>query len=745
MELKDLLVDCTVRVETRAGAATGFFIAPGLALTPAHVVESPNGGEYPLRSEISVHYKGLDYPARTIRYAASPSPDVAVIQTDVPPHPSAYLYAPARSEDPLFVCGYPMAVDEADRLTFENANFTGPIVELGPGGIPQGMAGAPVLNFRTGGVCAIVRNDPSPRQSATSVSVIDTLFPEIRDTHDQHHQEQSRWFDASDVTGTVFAARNHIMAMRQACQEPIQTLLSPKTGVGAVDLMAPVHFKVQGEDGLRRRLMDMPGLARHCGSDGQGIMIVGPPGSGRSSMLRYLGYAAALGPGNLGVRGRSCLFPILIRANQMASRKGEIEERILDAIGKSHGPLGETYLPPGFLSDLVETPGLRLLIMIDGVDEIQNSRDLAEIVDSIGRIRNETKFGEKTRMVVTSKPSTAEHFRYSGFEVYEIQALDDASIALAVRRWLRASADRFLQGNRALVQSGLLSSPLALSVALALYEREAAPLPSRLVDLYAELVKVSAGDWHRKRLGDKYGADIIDNAVNVLGFLALELLRSATVQDREWLLQSVTRYFIQHLKIDPASASERARRFAEFAAADSFFLRMAGDRFYWTHQSFQDYFAALRLTTSDDEAGNAVKAIRSRWFDANRGNAPAFAAAMLPDEDQRVEIAREILASGREERRDFLRNLSIDGAELPDDLMQDLIDDLRAVAWEEREEYGTILRRSARASFAFDLLLSLRQLPLAAEALEAIASDNDWPSQMCEEAKTVLETVSRSA
>ena len=742
MDLEDYLVDCTVRVETRAGSATGFFIAPGLIVAPAHVVESPNGGDYPWLGNVAVHHAGGEIAARTIRYAACPTPGLAILRAELRDHPSAYVFAPVRSDDPLFACGFSGGGRAIERRFFPATGLEEAFRESTPGADSNAMAGAPILNLRTGGVCAIVGNDPRPGAGATPVSVIGSLFPGIRDVHDAHHAERPDWFETPASTGTVFVARARLLAMRNACQEPIQPLVAPRSHTGAVDLMVPMRFKALTEDGVGRKLLESHDLVVQCESDGRGMMIVGPSGSGRSSILRYLGHSLALGSPHLGGRGRGSLFPIMIRANQLAAREGGIENRILDAIRKSPGPLAGAELPPTFLSDLIETRGLRLVMMIDGIDEIQNSRDLADVVDAIGRIRNETAFGRQTRLVMTSKPAMVEHFRYSDFDVFEIQPLDADAVRAAAERWLPDNADSFRRDNGARVRSGLLSSPLALSIALALYERGGRRLSTRLVDLYRELVETAAGLWSVPRVRDVYGPEIVDRAVDILGFLALELLRSATIQDRAWMRQTAASYFIQDLKAGPDQAADLAERFVEFASKESFFLKAAGDRLYWTHNSFKDYFAALRLTTAEHEAGNAVKAIRSRWFDAHRGNAPAFAAAMLEDEGEQVRIAREILSSGREERRDFLRNLIIDGARLPDDLVRDLIDELLTAAKGECADYGSALRPSPRASFAFDLLVSLAHLPSALGALESIAAGGDWPSQMREQARVTCAAVS---
>ncbi len=744
MELQDYLAECTVRIDA-AGSGTGFFIAPGLVLTPAHVVEDPESGGYPCRAGLRVSYRGRPHPARLVRYAASPTPDLAILAVDLADHTVAYLFGPARPGDPLFVTGFTESGDDSVRHVFEGAEEAGShlVLRVDSGEMEWNpvLDGSPVLNLRTGGVCAIVKHarvvDESGRVCvlATRVREIDSLFPGPRDAHDSFHERDPRWFQSSGVVGTIFAARSHTMAMREACQEPIQPLLAPSRPVGAADLMAPIDFRVLGEKSVERESLTFDGLMERCRADGNRMMIVGPSGSGRSSMLRYLGYRAAMSAGNPGARGREVLFPILIRANQLASRSGTIEEQILAAMKTSPSPVSRTLLPSTFLSDLIETPGLLLLLMIDGIDEIQNSRDMADIVDLVGRIHSEAAFGPRTRIVVTCRPRTAEHFRYSQFDIYEIQPMSDSTIRTAAEQWLGPAAARFMESNDALLVSGMLRSPLTLSIALTLDEHRSGRRRASLVDLYSDLVAVCVERWEADRVQKEYGEPISRHAADILGYLALELLRAASVQNKDWVVAAVTRYFIQELKVASEAAAPLAADFLRFAEHESMFLRVSGDRLFWSHQSFQDYFAARRLTSSEHEAGNAVKAIRARWFDGSRGQAPAFATAMLLRDEEREAIVREILSSGRPERLDFVSRLLVDGTPLPDDLISLLVSDLVTRARAERDAYGTELRPSSRASFAIDLLASLGHIEEASRALSRIVSEADWPARVKERAR----------
>ena len=66
-DIQDFLVDCTVRVESSGRRGTGFFIAPGLVLTCAHVIEDAASGDY-TPSGADIHWGGGQYAARVVRY-----------------------------------------------------------------------------------------------------------------------------------------------------------------------------------------------------------------------------------------------------------------------------------------------------------------------------------------------------------------------------------------------------------------------------------------------------------------------------------------------------------------------------------------------------------------------------------------------------------------------------------------------------------------------------------------------------
>lgn len=726
MNLEDYLFECTVRVEADGRSGTGFVIAPGLVLTAAHLVEDPVGGNFPMR-EVAISHRGSRSLARVVRYAASPDPDLAVLEADDVPTSAVYLYNADLEGDALYVCG--MTEDGSPlslRLesSIREAIREGDVMHLRgalPPLLPKELEGAPVLNLRTGGVTALVIGgvaspDPggNPACLAVSVGALGRLFPDIRLKHDQYHEQSSGWFATTGVRGTVFAAREHILATRDTCETPIQPLITPGNGRTPMELSAPIVFQPpfartsSAGRGLETSIEEVLERSR---TTGRSVLLTGPTGSGRSSVLRAVGYRAAVAFRNLGTLDQNCLFPILLRANQLATDGRPVEDVIIASMEQGNEVMTGIDLPPTFLTDVARSPGVHLLLMIDGMDEIQNSRDIVELVDLIGRIQQAPGFGHRTQLLVTARPSAAEHFRYAPFDVFEVQPLGEDAIRQAAGRWL-GDPTGFLRDNADLVASGRLSSPLVLAVALKLYETSPRVLPRKVVELYRTLISNLARE-RRDELAGKYGAEVADNAVDLLGFVALELLRSGKVMDETWVRTTAARYLEQQVGLDSARARASAESFTHFAAADSHFIGPAGSRFFWSHLSFRDYFAASCLVRLPSVDGDAITEIRRRWFDSSWGRTPSFALQLLESESARREVLADILASGRPARLAFMTDLLREGAELPPELVREFLDALVATVREERKQGSSGEWEPA----TLDLLLSLSHLPEARKAL----------------------------
>lgn len=200
--LEDVLQQCTVKLSLfdRGGWGTGFFVAPGLILTCAHVVQEAKG------KSVQIRWQKQENWAQAVVERSLPAPyDLALLRVTtllvIPDPPCVYLDKEIRSRDPLYLFGYPDDGDcEGEPRTFSCDGITGstvPAILFNLGQVRPGMSGSPLLNQRTGKVCGIVKftRDRSLDLGGGAVptGVILAQFPELVEQQQSFHQRDQRW------------------------------------------------------------------------------------------------------------------------------------------------------------------------------------------------------------------------------------------------------------------------------------------------------------------------------------------------------------------------------------------------------------------------------------------------------------------------------------------------------------------------------------------------------------------------
>ena len=195
----DLVTDCTVRITAGNSQGSGFFVAPGLVLTCAHVIEpAQQGGE-----AIQCAWQGKTYPAEIYAYRDVAYPDLALLKVGVPNHPCVLLAGSAEPFSNLYSYGYGDKEPGGASTTFACEGWAGPQneqIKFKDGQVRPGMSGSPVLNYDTGSVCGIVQSSRD-RSSALGgkallTSVIFREFPELEKKQQEFHTQDKRWSDA---------------------------------------------------------------------------------------------------------------------------------------------------------------------------------------------------------------------------------------------------------------------------------------------------------------------------------------------------------------------------------------------------------------------------------------------------------------------------------------------------------------------------------------------------------------------
>jgi len=193
-QLIQVLQNCTVRLSVGGSIGTGFFVAPNLILTCAHVVKGA------VSKPINAFWQSQarTYVAEISQCLDDSNLDLALLrllpdQEGVPianqPWVDLDKSAPILDEA-LYSYGYPQSYPNGDSATFAyEGDSTGKsgskLYKLKEGQVDFGLSGAPLLNQRTGKVCGIVNlsrhvtSDLGGR--AVPSTVILNLFPALLD------------------------------------------------------------------------------------------------------------------------------------------------------------------------------------------------------------------------------------------------------------------------------------------------------------------------------------------------------------------------------------------------------------------------------------------------------------------------------------------------------------------------------------------------------------------------------------
>jgi Trypsin-like peptidase domain len=198
--LESLLEQCTVKICVPGGWGTGFFVAPGLILTCAHVVRQVADG----RLTVEYPAQGLSLAA-TVRASVHEGKtlDLALIELSEPllEHPCVLLgEEPVAIGQALYSYGYLQSYANAAPVHLVNEGLTGdkpPLLKLKDAQIEPGISGAALLNLQTGKVCGMVKETRAAGfdlgGGAIPTGVILAQFPELRELQRAFHESDKRW------------------------------------------------------------------------------------------------------------------------------------------------------------------------------------------------------------------------------------------------------------------------------------------------------------------------------------------------------------------------------------------------------------------------------------------------------------------------------------------------------------------------------------------------------------------------
>ncbi|HNA89154.1 MAG TPA: SUMF1/EgtB/PvdO family nonheme iron enzyme [Anaerolineales bacterium] len=349
-------------------------------------------------------------------------------------------------------------------------------------------------------------------------------------------------------------------------------------------------------------------------NNNSGVIILGDPGAGKTTFVKYVALRLARGEGKQ--LGLDDYIPILLPLAAFANALQSKDIRLDDFIAEYFAGIGAD-LPVGpMLSEALKVG--RALILLDGLDEVRDINMRNTVVERVVDFYTFHRH-QGNKFVLTSRVVGYRAVRPSAEALAEctIVDFDDDEIEEFITRWTQA-LERQAQGHTSTARADaevdqrelldaiwqnpgvrqLASTPLLLTI-LALMKRQGVSLPERRVQLYDQYVTTLLSTWNRARSisGRAPGRDIDEiQTVRVLAPLALwmhEVSPGVGLVGREDMRRKLEELF--HERGD-SSPHQAARQFMQDVREHAALLLERGPGEYgFIHLTFEEYLAAVAL------------------------------------------------------------------------------------------------------------------------------------------------------
>ena len=369
---------------------------------------------------------------------------------------------------------------------------------------------------------------------------------------------------------------------------------------------AEAQQALAGRLGEPQPVLDM--LKQH-----DGLIVLGDPGAGKTTFLKFLALKLALGKG--GELGLGERLPILVPLSAYATALAEADVRLDDFVVGYFHDVG-VDLPIDEMLAVALQQGTAL-VLLDGLDEVKETRQRDLVVERVVHFYAfhrgaGNKFVLSSRIVgyrevrpiaeglaectlVDFEDEEIEAFVAKWTAALEKQALGDTAVAVGDAERERKGLLDAIRGNPGVRR--LAANPLLLTI-LALMKRQGVVLPERRVELYDHYVRTLLSSWNRARgLGRPPTRDLdVVQTVRILAPLALwmhEVNPGLGLVKREELRRRLTAVYEERGEPNPEAAAQQF--LSDVRDHAGLLLERGPGEYGFIHLTFEEYLAAVAV------------------------------------------------------------------------------------------------------------------------------------------------------
>ncbi|MRG49026.1 SMEK domain-containing protein [Chitinophaga sp. SYP-B3965] len=365
------------------------------------------------------------------------------------------------------------------------------------------------------------------------------------------------------------------------------------------------------------------------------LVILGDPGSGKSTILKYLAYDICTN------RTKKLqyaeLLPVLIKGSEyakyLAASYKSLAEFIIDQLDRKYEHL--------FAEKLEKS---QLIVLIDGIDEINRIKlrhDVVERINAFIAQYPEIKIIVSSRIVGYKEVQLNAHFHH-----LQVGRFGHEQIQQFVSNWFAAimgdkgdhnNTDDLLRAisrNKSVYE--LAGSPLLLTI-IALIHYQGNTLPEKRVALYEVATSTFLENWVRQREPSKpanFDKEMLIEMLSPISFHIHQNYTTGLISESELKGLLLEEYRKINPKLSTKEEKSDVRDIIEFLREDAGFLFEKGRNeqgeamFGFVHQTFQEYFAAIEFVARWKE-GAFKENLDIYVYDANWREVITLAASIF--------------------------------------------------------------------------------------------------------------------
>ncbi len=346
-------------------------------------------------------------------------------------------------------------------------------------------------------------------------------------------------------------------------------------------------------------------------------VIVGAPGTGKTTLLQYLAVQALAQQ----LKGLPDL-PIHV-ALPVFARSGH-----RDLLAFASAVWEERYGFPQAqaLNDMQEQlQNGDALLLLDGFDEMGTettnepaenaSHQISKAVTDVA-----TRYPQAPIVVTARKANSHQHTRLAGFAELEVLDVRPEESDPFVERWFASHPDPSRRGiapafhaqlERTAHLQALAANPLLLSLLLIVYDERRA-LPERRAALYDQYVETQLTQWDASRTLGRMHAFKPEHHRQLLETVAWHFHQQGQASFPERALLEVIAAFLPTIGLPP---EQNGQVLAEITAEHGLLQKQARGWYGFVHLTFQDYFAA-RYAIDHQELDLLLRRRDDPWWEA---------------------------------------------------------------------------------------------------------------------------------